>query len=381
MTIHSYRMPTDIKFGAGALSELPVILLENDLKRPLIVTDKVVAGLDFLAKAVEQLKSKGLEVSVYSDPQGNPIEEHVTKGVKAYKAHNADAVVLIGGGCALDVGKAIALMIHHPGHLFDYEDEKPGALPVDKKIPYMVAVPTTAGTGSEVGASSVISENDSHAKKIIFSKRLTPNMVLADPEVTLGLPASVTAATGIDALTHNIEAFLAKNYHPMCDGIALEGIRLVFENLKKAVNNPSDADARAGMLLASLMGAVAFQKGLGVTHSCAHSLSTCFDLHHGLANGLMLIPCLKFNNEVVADRMVRMGETIGFKENAGEKFIAWVDELLGDIGLKQTFKSLDWQITDRLVNVAMEDVCHSNNPRPCTKEDFKKLYAQAKEGS
>ncbi|MEZ5143229.1 MAG: iron-containing alcohol dehydrogenase [Acidimicrobiales bacterium] len=203
-------------------------------------------------------------------------------------AHDADGIVGVGGGAALDVAKAVGLMATHEGRLFDYEDELPGARPVEDRIPHLVALPTTAGTGSEVGRSAVIADDATHIKKIIFSPHLLAVAVYADPELTVGLPAPITAATGLDALTHNIEAYLAKDYHPICDGIALEGLRLGAANLHRAVANPTDLEARGGMLMSSMMGAIAFQKGLGLVHSTAHALGTAADLHHGLANGVMI---------------------------------------------------------------------------------------------
>jgi alcohol dehydrogenase class IV len=373
-------MPTNIRFGAGSISLLAATLQKAGVKAPLLITDRGLADTAMFKKIEKNLRDEKFKVAVFSDAVGNPVKSHVTAGVVAYGKHGADGIVIVGGGCALDVGKAVALMVHHPGDLFDYEDDKPDGLPIDKVIPFVVAIPTTAGTGSEVGASSVISDDKTHAKKIMFSPRMTPNFVLADPELTVGLPAAVTAATGMDALTHCVEAYLAKSYHPICDGIALEGTRLAMTFLKRAVNDPKDIDARGGMLMASMMGAVAFQKGLGVTHSCAHALSTCYDLHHGLANALMIIPCLRFNLEVVPERFAMLGRTIGIEGNdkqRAEGFIKAVDELRLAVGIPKHLKETKGEITDRLIQVAVDDVCHGNNPRPCRAEDFRKLYAQA----
>ena len=225
------------------------------------------------------------------------MHSQVVAGVEAFRAHQADSIVGLGGGAALDVAKAIALMAGHPGDLFDYEDDKPGALPIDQDIPYWVAIPTTAGTGSEVGRSAVISDEQTHVKKIFFSPRLMAKAVFADPELTLGLPPAVTAATGMDALTHCIEAFLAKDYHPIADGIALEGLRLGAAALPRCYEKGDDLAARGDMMMSSMMGAIAFQKGLGLIHSCAHALSAVSDLHHGYANGVMIDHALKFNLE------------------------------------------------------------------------------------
>jgi hypothetical protein len=310
---------------------------------------------------------------------GNPVKSQVTAGVAAYRAHRADGVVGVGGGAALDVAKAIALMVQHPGDLFDYEDEKPGARPISREIPYFVAVPTTAGTGSEVGRSAVISDDETRIKKIIFSPRLLARAVFADPELTLGLPPTVTAATGMDALTHCIEAYLAKDYHPICDGIALEGLKLGARALARAVDNGADLLARADMLMASIMGAIAFQKGLGLTHSCAHPLSTVADLHHGLANGVMIDYALAFNAEAVPRRFRDLAAAVGLEDRSPAAFLGWLRDLKAHIGIPRTLGEAGVPRTqlERLADLAMADTCHANNPRPCTRADFHRIYTEA----
>jgi alcohol dehydrogenase class IV len=272
-------------------------------------------------------------------------------------------------------------MVNHPGQLFDYEDGKPDARPVDQPIPFMIAIPTTAGTGSEVGRSSVVGDDKTHAKKIIFDPKLLPPLVLADPELTFGLPPAVTAATGFDALTHCIEAYLSKGYHPICDGIALEGVRQVSRHLAKAVHNGKDLEARSGMLIASMMGAIAFQKGLGVTHSCAHALSTVHDTHHGLANALMVEPCMEFNLEAVPERMARLGQAAGVKATddaaLASGFIKWLGALRKEVGLPSGLKAAGIKDTAACLDIAMADPCHPSNPRAVTRADFEKLYARA----
>ncbi|MFW7381695.1 MAG: iron-containing alcohol dehydrogenase [Oligoflexus sp.] len=383
MSIRSFRFPTDIRFGQGSIQLLPELLKQGGKNKPLLVTDKGLAQLPVCRDVIALLETAGLSPVLYADAEGNPVETHVSSGVKLYQQQQADSIIMLGGGCAIDVGKAIALMVHHSGQLFDYEDDKPGARPIDQDIPLTIAIPTTAGTGSEVGGSSVISDDKTHEKVIVWSPRLIPKHVIADPVLTIGLPAFMTAATGIDALTHNIEAFLAKNYHPICDGIALEGIRLVAENLEKAVKVPGDLEARSGMLLASMMGAIAFQKGLGVTHSCAHALSTCYDLHHGLANALMIEPCMAFNAEVVPERIVRMAKTIGLEGSNQEligKFNAWLKKLKQAIQIPASLAEYKVEVSDRLLEVAIKDACHANNPRPCSKDDFARIFQQALAG-
>lgn len=372
MAFSSFRFPTDIRFGAGVAKNIPAWLKAAGKHRPLLVTDRGLAENPICRDLLAALRAEGLQATLYAESAGNPVESHVTKGTALFQKTDCDSVIMLGGGCPLDVGKAIALMARHPGKLFDYEDGSPDCPPIDKDIPYMLAIPTTAGTGSEVGGSSVISDDTTHAKYIIWSPRLIPRLVVADPELTVGLPAAMTAATGIDALTHNIEAYLAKNYHPICDGIALEGIRLVFNNLEKAVHEPKNLEARGAMLMASMMGAIAFQKGLGVTHSCAHALSTCFDMHHGLANAMMMLPCMKFNKEVRSERFEHMARVIGHSD-----FIAELESLKKRIGIPTSLKALGVTLNEHLIDVAFADTCHSNNPRTCSREDFTQLFREA----
>jgi alcohol dehydrogenase class IV len=380
MVISSFRFPTSIKFGPGVSELAAGTLLQAGCKRPLLVTDRALAPLAVTKQVLALLSKQGLEPSVYADAEGNPCVSQVMKGVEAFRQAGADSIVMLGGGCALDVGKAIGLMVHHPGHLFAYEDDMPDALPIDKPLPLMIALPTTAGTGSEVGGSTVISHDDTHQKVIVWSTRLVPAAVFADPCLTISLPATATAATGIDALTHNIEAFLAKNFHPLCDGIALEGVRIVADNLPRVMSNPEDIEARGNMMLASMMGGTAFQKGLGVTHSCAHALSTCFDVHHGLANWLMLLPSLAFNLEVVPERFVRLGRAIGLSGSDQViigGFFNWLKSLRKICPLPYNLEQMKITPNERLVEVAVKDACHANNPRPCREEDFRRLFAQA----
>jgi alcohol dehydrogenase class IV len=332
---------------------------------------------------------------VFSGIWGNPVKSQVLAGVDAFRAHRADSIVGLGGGAALDVAKAILVMVNHPGDLFDYEDDKPGARPIDREIPYWVSVPTTAGTGSEVGRSSVVSDDETHVKKIIFSPRLLAQRVFLDPELTLRLPAGVTAATGMDALTHLVESYLAKDAHPLCDGIALSGLSIVARSLAPAVEyarlleagDPSlltDAahvEARGAMLNAAMMGAVAFQKGLGVTHSLAHALSTVCDLHHGLVNGVAIPYAMAFNAETEpgAKRLAELARLVRAEREDAPGFVAWLEALKLTIGIPRTLRELGVreEHLERLVEVAVADGCHANNPRPVTKADFVKLFRTA----
>src|SRR5436190_7061227 len=270
--IYQYNFPTTIRFGAGASKEVGDYLLKNNLLRPLIVTDATVAKLDFFKEIINDLKKKSISVETFSDIHKNPVKSDVYRGTDVYDNTGRDSIIGIGGGAALDVARAIVLRINHREDLFKYDDLIGGDVFVTNDVPHFITIPTTAGTGSEVGRSAIIADDETHQKKILFSPKLLQKLFLPDPLLTMELPGFITAATGMDALTHNMEAFLAKNYHPICDGIALEGMRLISKSLEKAVNNP-DVESRSQMLLASMMGAIAFQKGLGVVHSLAHPLS------------------------------------------------------------------------------------------------------------
>lgn len=377
--MYRYSFPTTIHFGSGTTRLIGDHLKSQKIKRPLLVTDKGIASLPLCLQLEKELQNSDFKVKLFSEIWGNPVKSQVNAGVKAYLQHDADGVIGLGGGAALDVAKAIVLMAHHPGDLFDYEDEKPGARPIDQKIPYWIAIPTTSGTGSEVGRSSVISDDKTHLKKIIFSPRLIAQAVFADPDLTIDLPAPITAATGMDALTHCVEAYLAKNYHPICDGIALEGIRLCSESLVETVKTPHSKKARGSMMMASMMGAIAFQKGLGVTHSCAHALGTVEDMHHGLANGVMIDFALSFNLKAVPERFKNMSQTVGLNKTDGESFIYWLKDLKTKLSIPQnlTQAKVTTKNLDRLVQVAYEDSCHQNNPCQVSKEDFYKIFSGA----
>ena len=372
MDISTFAFPTTIHFGPEARKLVAAQLIQAGCKRPLIVTDKGVAALPVLADFRAVLT--GLEAGVYSGVQGNPVASQVRAGVDAYRVHRADSVIGFGGGAALDVAKVVALMAVHPGDVLEYAWDHRRRRPIETPLPHFVALPTTAGTGSEVGRSSVISEDDTHVKRIIFSPALLARAVFADPELTLALPASITAATGMDALTHNIESYLSPAYHPLCDGIALEGVRIAARALPRAVKNPTDLAARSDMLMASMMGAIAFQKDLGAVHSCAHALSTVADLHHGLANGVMIDHVMKFNRSAAAAKMTELARVAGVQD-----LIVWLTQLKREIGIpaKLGVLGIREEQVPRLVEVALADSCHQTNPRSCSKQDFEQLFAAA----
>jgi alcohol dehydrogenase class IV len=381
MNIEKFSFPTQIYFGPGARKQAAGHLQAQGIKRPLIVTDKGIAALPLM----EEFKSSlgGLVVGVFSGVFGNPTASQVMAGAAAYKAHNADAVIGLGGGAALDVAKAVGLLATHPGDVIEYAWDHPRVRAIEKELPYFIALPTTSGTGSEVGRSSVVSEETSHIKRIIFSPRILARAVFADPELTLDLPANVTAATGMDALTHNVESYLSPAYHPMCDGIALEGVRIAARALPIAVREPRNIQARSDMMMASMMGAVAFQKDLGATHSCAHALGTVMDMHHGLANGIMIDHVMRFNKSAALDKFHVLAQSAGVEQTAkqasADAFIAWLAQLKNEIGIAAKLGALGVDATHlpRLLDIAEKDICHQTNPRPCTRADFEQMFRAA----
>lgn len=365
MTFVEYSFPTHIVFGAGSLEQVGTLVSKA---RPLIVTDNVLANASILADLKQSLGQH--QVEVFSDFQGNPLESHVVAGLKAFKEHDADALIAFGGGAAIDVAKAVGVLVASGGKLFDYALSHNSPKEVAGSFPHFVAIPTTAGTGSEVGRSLVISDDSSHKKEIVFTPKMLPIHVVLDPKLHVGLPPNLTAATGMDALTHHLEAFLSPAYHPMCEGIALEGIGMVAKNLSVAVNDGQNLKARGEMINAAMMGAVAFQKGLGVVHSCAHALSTVCDLHHGLANALMLRACMKWNAESVPEKFERLSAIVG------RNFHAWLETFYNSLNLPASLSQVG--VTEahfsKLVEVAFADGCHLENCRPVTEADFMMLY-------
>ena len=378
MGISQFNFPTTIRFGANVVQELPDYLKKNNLSRPLVVTDPNVAQLGFFKAIVADLKAKGLAAEIFSEIHKNPVKSDVYKGTDMWDATKSDCIVGIGGGAALDVARSIVLRVNHREDLFKYDDLIGGDIYVTNDVPHFVTIPTTSGTGSEVGRSAIIADDETHQKKILFSPKLLAKIVFADPVLTMELPGFITAATGMDALTHNMEAFLAKNYHPICDGIALEGIRLISLSLEKATNKP-DLESRSNMLMASMMGAIAFQKGLGVVHSLAHPLSSLLDTHHGLANAVNIPYGMRFNIAGFEDKFKRIARTLELKDETGEGVVKYLFELntkvniphrLREIGVKE-------EHLEPLADLAFADFAHPNNPKPVSRADFRKLYGEA----
>jgi alcohol dehydrogenase class IV len=376
MVLSNFSFPTAIAFGPGARKQVQQHLQEQGLRRPLIVTDRALAALPVLGEFQSHLGA--LDVAVFSGVFGNPTASQVMAGAQAFRAHQADCVIGFGGGAALDVAKVVGVAATHEGDILEYAWDHPQVRAITQALPCFVALPTTAGTGSEVGRSAVISEDATHLKRVVFSPRILANKVFADPELTLALPPQVTAATGMDALTHNIESYLSPAYHPLCDGIALEGTRIAARSLERAVKVPGDLAARSDMMMSSMMGAIAFQKDLGAVHSCAHALGAVCDLHHGLANALMIDTVLAWNLEAAPDKFEELAHVCRVP-GGGPGLVRWLGHLKQRIGITGTLSAhgVSKEQIPRLVEIAVRDICHQTNPRPVTAPDFERLFAAA----
>jgi alcohol dehydrogenase class IV len=377
-SIYQYNFPTIIRFGAGSSKELGDYLVKNKLSAPLFVTDNIIVQLTFFKEIIQDVQRKNISTEIFSDIHKNPVKSDVYHGTEVYDATQRDCIIGIGGGAAMDVGRAIVLRINHRDDLFKYDDLIGGDVYVTNEVPHFITIPTTAGTGSEVGRSAIIADDETHQKKILFSPKLLAKIIFADPLLTMDLPPFVTAATGMDALTHNMEAYLAKMPHPLCEGIALEGIALISESLEQAVNKP-DLQSRSKMLIASLMGAVAFQKGLGVVHSLAHPLSSLLDTHHGLANAVNIPYGIEFNIEGFEHKFKRIARTLGLQKETGKAVVEYLFDLNSKINIPHKLSVIGVKPghIETLADLAIADFAHPNNPKPVTREDFKQLYLKA----
>lgn len=377
----NYNYPCSYRIGCGRITELAAICEEYGITRPLIVTDPGIAKLPWFASIRESLHN----AAVFSEVNANPAEADVLRGVAAYKAGDHDACVLIGGGSALDVGKCIALMVGNKGSVFDYEDIGDNWTRVNADaIPPMIAVPTTAGTGSEVGRASVIVDERDHSKKIIFHAKMQPPVVLADPELSFGLPPHLTAATGMDALAHCFEAYCAPGYHPMADGIALEGMRLIQTHLPIVFKDPTNIESRTHMMLAASMGATAFQKGLGLVHALSHPLGGACGIHHGLANAIFLPYVMKFNRAEIEDKMVHLARVLDLPKPGFDGVMQWMLGLRESLGLPHTLegtKGFDEAKAKELAPLAAKDPSMGGNPRGASLEELEQCFLDALHGN
>jgi alcohol dehydrogenase class IV len=380
----NWNYPTAVKFGVGRIAELPDMCKALGLKRPLIVTDPGLAGLPMIKEAVARNEAAGLHTAVFSDIKGNPNGKNVEDGLKAYRAGKHDGVIAFGGGSALDAGKAVALMSGQKHPIWAFEDVGDNWKLVDPAgIAPIIAVPTTSGTGSEVGRVSVITNEETHEKKLIFHPKVQPSIVIEDPALTVGLPPKITAATGMDALAHCLEAYCVPSYHPMADGIAVEGMRLIKNWLPEAVRNGKNLEARAHMMAAATMGATAFQKGLGAIHSLSHPLGAVYDTHHGLTNAVVMPYVMQFNRKAIDEKMTRLASWLGLKNPSYNAVLDWVLALRKEIGIPHTLKDLgvDKSKLDSLSQAAFNDPSTGGNPVPAGVAEMKQMFIASIDGA
>ncbi len=379
----NWNYPTNIWFEAGKIEDLAVACFELKIKNPLFVTDKDLLNLPMTSKVIEKLKNDFENLQVFSNFSGNPNGKNVTEGVSLYIGKNCDGVIAFGGGSALDVGKGIAFMCGQKRPIWDFEDIGDYWTRADEnKISPIIAVPTTAGTGSETGRASAIINEETGIKKIIFHPKILPSIVILDPNLTKELPPRITAATGMDALAHNLEAFCAPGFHPMADGIALEGMRLIKNSLIEVYKNGKNIEARSEMLAASSMGSTAFQKGLGAIHSLSHPINAQFNVHHGLTNAIFMPYVLTFNKSVIENKIVSICNYLNLNSKF-ESFLEWILNLRKDLNIPHKLSDvMDCSEIDleTLSLMAFEDPSTGSNPKKITQEDLKEMYKKSISG-
>ena len=378
-----WNFPTTVWVGTNRIKELSKACEHLSIKKPLLVTDKDLVNLPFMKDIISENKKKIKDLNIFSNFTGNPFGENVEEGVLEFRKNNCDGIIAIGGGSALDVGKAIAFMAEQNRPIWDFEDVGDNWKRAnDSDISPIVAVPTTAGTGSETGRASAIINRDNGIKKIIFHPKILPSVVILDPMLTINLPPRLTASTGMDALAHNLEAFCAPSYHPMADGIALEGIKLIKSSLLTAFNDGKNINARQNLLAASSMGSTAFQKGLGAIHSLSHPVNAQFNIHHGLSNAIFMPYVLSFNRSEIENKIVSICDYLELEKDF-DSFLSWILELRKKLNIPH---KLDEVIDcsnlnlDELSLMAFEDPSTSGNPKKIFKEDFKRIYEQSISG-
>ena len=379
----TWNYPSDIRFGVGRLNELPQACAELGITRPLLVTDPGLAALPIVAQAQAICQEARLDCGLFSDVKGNPVGANVDAGVAACKGGEHDGVIAFGGGSALDAGKAVALMVGQTRSIWDFEDREDWSTRVDVEamLP-VVAVPTTSGTGSEVGRASVITDEQDHTKKIIFHANMLPGRVILDPAVTAGLPRALTAAVGMDALSHCLEAFSSSVYHPMAHGIALEGIRLIHEWLPAVCEDGANLEARAHMQVASTMGATAFQKGLGAMHALSHPCGSVLDTHHGLTNAVVMPYVLEFNRPVIESKLAGLARYLDLQTASFDTILNWVLELRESLGIAHTLSAIgvEDKHIETLAPMAQVDPSAGTNPVLLTRDAAAELYRRAIDG-
>lgn len=378
----NWNYPTSVRFGTSRIKELPQICKDLGFAKPLLVTDPFLAAQPMTQSTVEALRGAGLGVGMFSDVKSNPNDANVEAGLKVLKAGQHDSVIAFGGGSALDAGKVIAFMAGQTRPMWDFEDIGDFWTRADPKgIAPVITVPTTAGTGSEVGRAGVITQAATHAKKVIFHPGMMPKVTICDPELTVGMPPKITAGTGMDALAHCLEAYCAPSYHPMADGIAVEGMRLVKEYLPRAYKNGNDIEARAHMMSAAAMGATAFQKGLGAIHALSHPVGALYDTHHGMTNAVFMPYVLVFNRPAIKIRIARLAAYLGLTPTF-DAFLAWVVELRQALAVPHTLTEfgVDDSKFDLVAKMAPEDPTAGGNPVPITDKSARALLDKAYRG-
>ena len=381
MKKYDWNYPTTMWVGENRIKDISLACKTLNIKRPLLVTDSDLANSEIVKKTLEHLN---ISTEIYSNVKGNPTGTNVIEGVNFYKKKNCDGVIAFGGGSGLDVGKAIAFMSGQTLSIWEFEDIGDNWKKANSdNIAPIIAVPTTAGTGSETGRASVILNEETGVKKIIFHPKFLPSIVILDPMLTVGLPPKITAATGMDALAHNLEAYCAPGFHPMADGIALEGIKLIKDWLLEAVSNGSNVEARMNMLTAASMGSTAFQKGLGAIHSLSHPINALNNIHHGLSNAIFMPYVLTFNKDKIESKIIKICKYLEFEEKSFEAFLKWVLNLRKDLNiphkLSEVINEKDFDL-DRLSKLALDDPSTGGNPKKLNLNDMKIMYQHSMSG-
>ena len=384
MTSYNWNYPTTVWVGEKRIEDLHLACAQLKIKKPLFVTDSGLAQSEMVKKIVDDLNKKSFQTKVFSEVKGNPVGSNVSQGVEAFKNGNHDGVIAFGGGSGLDVGKAVAFMSAQSRPIWDFEDigdywtraNSEGIAPI-------IAVPTTAGTGSETGRASAIVNEKTGTKKIIFHPKFLPSIVILDPVLTVGLPPKLTAATGMDALAHNLEAYCAPGFHPMADGIALEGMYLIKKWLAIAVKDGKNLEARSNMLAAASMGSTAFQKGLGAIHSLSHPVNSMYNVHHGLSNAIFMPYVLTFNKKEIENKIVKITEYLDLKERTFDVFLNWIMNLREEFNIPHKLSDVadvKNKDLDKLSKMALEDPSTSGNPKKLELKDMKTMYIHSLEG-
>ena len=379
----NWNYPTPIRFGIDRVKELSLFIDELKISNPLIVTDPQFREVAQFKGIIDSLNNSNKNYSIFSEIKGNPTGTNIRDGVNVFLKNKNDGVIAIGGGSSLDAGKAVAFMSKQKENIWYFEDIGDNwTKAIIDNLPKVIAIPTTAGTGSETGRASLIVDEETYTKKIIFHPTMLPDLVILDPSLTISLPKHLTAATGMDALAHCLEAYCSNNFHPMAHGIALEGIKIIKENLVTAYNDPGNIEARAKMLVSSMMGSTSFQKGLGAIHSLSHPINAVNDVHHGLSNAIFMPYVVKFNQSQIEERIISLSKYIDLENQTFDGFLKWILDLRNQLAIPHALKDL--KITfdfDKLSKMALVDPSTSTNPVDLNEDDMKALYISSYEGN